>query len=127
MTKFTKFTLMLTALLTLSAGAWAQESNEITVSPVTGETNKWTFTMPASNVELQVNYEPEFTATFVAGNTNTIKDGKATVKLDGSDATPDADGKLTPVYEGQTFTLTAASGYKFKSVEVKTKKTGGLK
>jgi len=127
MTKFTKFTLMLTALLTLSAGAWAQESNEITVSPVTGQTNQWTFTMPDGNVELTPIYEPEFTATFKAGNANTIQSGKATVTVtesgatEGTDVTDNigTDNKLTPVYEGQTITLTAKPGYKFKSVEVK--------
>ena len=94
MTKFTKFTLMLTALLTLSAGAWAQESNEITVSPVTGETNKWTFTMPASNVELQVNYEPSYNVTF------------NTEGLDATEAAKFTAQPNTGVYKGQTVNVT---------------------
>ena len=87
--------------------------------------------MPAANVTLNVEYEPEFTAAFKAGNANTIQAGKATVTVTEKDgttaytgATLGADGKLTPVYEGQTITLTAATGYKFRSVTAK--KGGGL-
>ena len=126
MRKFKKLTMTLVALLiTAATGAWAQESNVIKPTPVTGQTNQWTFTMPASNVELQVEYEPEFTAAFKAGNANTIQSGEATVTVTESGATTGTqvtlgtDNKLTPVYEGQTITLTAAAGYKFKSVEVK--------
>ena len=79
--------------------------------------------MPAANVTLNVEYEPEFTATFKALTANTIQAGKATVTLTDNtqgatpqSATLDADGKLTPVYEGQTITLTAQTGYKFRSV-----------
>ena len=128
-----KLTLTLVALLSMTAGAWAQGSepatdpNEVKVTPVTGKTNEWTFKMPDGNVELQVEYEPEFTATFKAGNANTIQGGKATVIVTESGATTgtqvtlDENGKLTPLYEGQTVTLTAATGYKFRKVEVKKK------
>ena len=87
--------------------------------------------MPAGNVTLNVEYEPEFTAAFKALTANTIQAGKATVTVTEKDgttaytgATLDADGKLTPVYEGQTITLTAQTGYKFRSVTAK--KGGGL-
>lgn len=124
-----KLTLTLVALLSMTTGAWAQNSDEVTVTPVTGQTNKWTFTMPAFNVELTPIYAPEFTATFKAGNSNTIQGGKATVSVTESGATTgtqvtlDENGKLTPLYEGQTITMTAAAGYKFRTVEVK--KGGG--
>jgi hypothetical protein len=124
-----KLTLTLVALLSMTTGAWAQNSDEVTVTPVTGQTNKWTFTMPAFNVELTPIYAPEFTATFKAGNDLTIQGGKATVSVTESGATTgtqvtlDENGKLTPLYEGQTITMTAAPGYKFRKVEVK--KGGG--
>lgn len=124
-----KLTLTLVALLSMTTGAWAQNSDEVTVTPVTGQTNKWTFTMPAFNVELTPIYAPEFTDTFKAGNSNTIQGGKATVSVTESGATTgtqvtlDENGKLTPLYEGQTITMTAAPGYKFRKVEVK--KGGG--
>jgi hypothetical protein len=132
MIKFKRLTIALVALFTLTTGAWAQSSepatdpNEITVTPVTGQQNQWTFTMPASNVLLTPIYAPEFTATFVAGNANTIQGGKATVTVKEKDgttaytgATLDENGNYKPLYEGQTITMTAAAGYKFKSVEVK--------
>jgi hypothetical protein len=124
-----KLTLTLVALLSMTTGAWAQNSDEVTVTPVTGQTNKWTFTMPAFNVELTPIYAPEFTATFKAGNSNTIQGGKATVTVTESGATTgtqvtlDENGKLTPLYEGQAITMTAGPGYKFRKVEVK--KGGG--
>ena len=80
-------------------------------------------TMPAGNVTLNVEYEPEFTAIFKALNANTIQGGKATVTVTEKDgttaytgATLDADGNYKPLYEGQTITLTAQTGYKFRSV-----------
>ena len=120
-----KLTLTLVALLSMTTGAWAQNSDEVTVTPVTGQTNKWTFTMPAFNVELTPIYAPEFTATFKAGNSNTIQGGKATVSVTESGATTgtqvtlDENGNYKPLYEGQTITMTAAPGYKFRTVEVK--------
>jgi len=126
MRKFKKITMTLALLITAATGAWAQET--VTVNRE-GETNKWTFTMPAGNVELTPVYEPELTATFKAGNANTIQNGegsKATVTVTEKDgttaytgATLDENGNYKPLYEGQKITLTAATGYKFKSVEVK--------
>ena len=115
MIKFKRLTIALAALLIASATAWAQTEQTVAVTPVTGQTNQWTLTMPAGNVTLNVEYEPEFTATFKALTANTIEGGKATLKLDDATATL-TDGKLTPVYEGQTITLTAQQGYKFRSV-----------
>ena len=79
--------------------------------------------MLAGNVELQVEYEPEFTATFVAKNGNTIESGKATVSVKEGEAAAVAakleGNALKGLYEGQTVTLTAKQGYKFRSVEAK--------
>ena len=84
--------------------------------------------MPAGNVTLNVEYEPEFTAAFKALTANTIQGGKATVTVTEKDgttaytgATLDADGNYKPLYEGQTITLTAQTGYKFRKVEAKEK------
>lgn len=122
MKQLKKITLMLVALLSMTAGAWAQESNEITLTPVTGQQNQWSFLMPDADVELTPIYAPEFTAAFKAGNTNTIQGGKATVTVTEKDATSgkqvtlDENGKYSPLYGEETITLTAAAGYKFKSV-----------
>ena len=45
----------LALLITAATGTWAQETVSVNRD---GENNKWTFQMPASNVELQVEYEP---------------------------------------------------------------------
>ena len=84
----------------------------------------WTLdAMPAGNVVLHVEYEPEFTATFKAANALTIEAGKATVSVteNGQPVTTAtlADGKLSPLYQGQTVILTASEGYKFRKVEAK--------
>ena len=118
MIKLKRLTIALAALFIASATAWAQTEQTVAVTPVTGQTNQWTLTMPAGNVTLNVEYEPEFTATFKALTANTIEGGKATLKLDDADATL-TDGKLNGIYEGQTITLTAQTGYKFRSVTAK--------
>ena len=93
MIKLKKLTLTLVALLSTAAGAWAQTDN-VNVTPVTGEQNKWTFTMPASNVELQVNYVPSYNVTF---NTEGL-DAEEAAKFT---ATPN-----TGVYKDETVTVT---------------------
>lgn len=56
-----RFLLTLVAMISMTA-AWAQTTEEeVTVTPVQGETNQWTFTMPASDVELEVEYYDEVT------------------------------------------------------------------
>ena len=79
--------------------------------------------MLAGNVELQVEYEPEFTATFVAKNGNTIESGKATVSVKEGEAAAVAakleGNALKGLYEGQTVILTAKQGYKFRDVSAK--------
>ena len=114
---------MLALLCLTAAGAWAQTEQTVDVTPVTGQTNQWTLAMPAGNVVLHVEYEPELTATFKAANALTIEAGKATVSVteNGQPVTTAtlADGKLSPLYQGQTVILTAQQGYKFRKVEVK--------
>lgn len=52
-----RFLLTLAAIFALTAGAWAQDAgDEVSVSP-TANANEWTLTMPASDIELQVEYE----------------------------------------------------------------------
>ena len=49
-----RFILTLAAILGMT-GAWAQDAEEVTVTK-TANNNEWTLTMPASDVELQVEY-----------------------------------------------------------------------
>lgn len=120
---------MLALLCLTAAGAWAQTEQTVDVTPVTGQTNQWTLAMPAGNVVLHVEYEPELTATFKAANALTIEAGKATVSVTENGQPVNtatlADGKLSPLYQGQTVILKASEGYKFRKVEVK--KDPGLK
>ena len=101
--KLKKLSLMLVALLSMTAGAWAQNSDEVTVTPVSGQTNKWTFQMPASNVELQVEYYAESNLFLgkeaLADKTNiAVKNGETAVAFG-------EDGKsTTTVTEGNTVT-----------------------
>ena len=56
---------MLALLCLTAAGAWAQTEQTVDVTPVTGQTNQWTLTMPAGNVVFQVEYyEPTYAVTF---------------------------------------------------------------
>ena len=81
------------------------------------------FTMGDDDFILTATFSDEYDLAFEALNANTIEDGKATVKVGDTDKTADIqDGKLTGVKYGQTVTLTAATGYKFRKAEVK--KTG---
>ena len=91
---------------------------------------QWTLAMPAGNVVLHVEYEPELTATFKAANALTIEAGKATVSVTENGQPVNtatlADGKLSPLYQGQTVILKASEGYKFRKVEVKKGGAGPL-
>ena len=81
------------------------------------------FTMGDDDFILTATFSDEYDLAFNALNANTIEDGKATVKVGDTDktATLIQDGKLS-MKSGQTVTLTAATGYKFRTVEAK--KTG---
>ena len=60
----------------------------------------------------------KFDIQFSAANANTIEAGKATVTVGGTAATL-TEGKVTGVNMGQQVKMTAATGYKFRKVEVK--------
>ena len=60
----------------------------------------------------------KFDISFKAANDNTIEAGKATVTVDGTDKTV-TEGKLQGVKMGSEVKLKAATGYKFRNVEVK--------
>jgi ABC-type sugar transport system substrate-binding protein len=49
-----RFLLTLAAILGMT-GAWAQDADEVAVTK-TANNNEWTLTMPAGNVELEVEY-----------------------------------------------------------------------
>ena len=78
------------------------------------------FTMGDDDFILTATFSDEYDLAFQALNANTIEDGKATVKVGDTDktATLIQDGKLS-MKSGQTVTLTATQGYKFRSVEAK--------
>ena len=62
----------------------------------------------------------KFDIQFNAANANTIEAGKATVTVDGTDKTSAVtEGKLQGVKMGSEVKLKAATGYKFRKVEVK--------
>ena len=60
----------------------------------------------------------KFDIQFNAANANTIEDGKATVTVGGTDKTV-TEGKLQGVKMGSEVKVKAATGYKFRKVEVK--------
>ena len=77
-----------------------------------------TVTMPEGDADLTVTatFSDEFELTFDDVNFKTNQN--ITVKVGDADKTLDQDGKLS-VKAGQTVTLTAKQGYKFRSVEAK--------
>ena len=56
-----KYILTLAAILGMT-GAWAQDTDEVTVVK-SANNNEWTLTMPASDVELEVEYKADLTLT----------------------------------------------------------------
>ena len=77
-----------------------------------------TVTMPEGDADLTLTatFSDEFELTFDDVNYKT--NANITVKVGDADKTLDQDGKLS-VKSGQTVTLTAKQGYKFRSVEAK--------
>jgi hypothetical protein len=78
------------------------------------------FTMTDDDFTVTATFSDEYTLAFQAANALTIESGKATVKVGDAAATV-SEGKIQGVKYGQTVTLTAATGYKFRTVEVKKK------
>ena len=78
------------------------------------------FTMGDDDFILTATFSDEYDLAFEALNANTVESGKATVKVGDTDKTADIqDGKLSGVKYGQTVTIKAKNGYKFKKVEAK--------
>ena len=64
-------------------------------------------------VEVNISSD-KFDIIFNAANANTIEAGKATVTVDGTEATPDKNGWVRDVKAGSEVKVKAKSGYKFK-------------
>lgn len=91
-------------------------SNEAKVT----DDGKQTITMTDADLTITATFaEITYNLTLNAANANTVEAGKATVKVDDTEATPDNKGVIEGVKKGQTVTMTAAQGYKFRKVEVK--------
>ena len=58
-----RYLLILVALLTMTAGAWAQDTSDEVTMNATANANEWTLTMPDANVELEVTYKTDLTLT----------------------------------------------------------------
>lgn len=65
-----RFILTLAAILGMT-GAWAQDAEEVTVTK-NANNNEWTLTMPASDVELQVEYETALALSETTDNANAL-------------------------------------------------------
>jgi len=110
MMKTTKrFLLTLAAILGMT-GAWAQDAEEVAVTK-TANNNEWTLTMPASDVELQVEYYMPFDLTLADGS-----DAHGTVAFTVGDATATQALKDDVV----TVNVTPAEGYSVKEVTAQT-------
>ena len=57
-----RFLLTLAAILSMT-GAWAEDADDNVAVTKTANTNEWTLTMPASDVELQVEYYENLNST----------------------------------------------------------------
>lgn len=110
--------MILALALALSVGAWAQglTDTEDTVSLTHDATfSVWTLdAMPDTDAVLLFTPAVPHSVTFAAAESGfSIAGGAATVSLDGQAATL-TDNALQ-AYPGQTVTLTATAGYKFRS------------
>ena len=108
--KDTKFTVIATPAEGYHLVSWSDDAENKELERV--------FSMTDDDFILTATFSDEYDLAFQALNANTIEDGKATVKVGDTDktATLIQDGKLS-MKSGQTVTLTATQGYKFRSVE----------
>lgn len=91
-------------------------SNEAKVT----DDGKQTITMTDADLTVTATFaEMTYKLTLNAANALTVEAGKATVKVDDTEATPNDKGVIEGVKKEQTVTLTAQPGYKFRKVEVK--------
>ena len=104
-----RFILTLAAIFGMT-GAWAQDAEEVTVTK-TANKNEWTLTMPASDVELQVEYYMPFDLTLADGS-----NAHGTVAFTVGDAAATQALKDDVV----TVSVTPADGYTVKGVTAQT-------
>ena len=88
---------------------------DIEVTPVEGVDTAWTFTMPAASVKASATFKKLSTLAFNPADMT----GYMQVNIAGQTATPDQEGKIANVLEGDSVKLTANYGYKFRKVKAK--------
>ncbi|MBP3768159.1 MAG: FIVAR domain-containing protein [Prevotella sp.] len=108
--KTTKRLILTLAAILGMTGAWAQDAEEVAVTK-TANNNEWTLTMPASDVELQVEYYMPFDLTLADGS-----NAHGTVAFTVGDAAATQALKDDVV----TVSVTPADGYTVKGVTAKT-------
>ena len=106
-----RFILTLAAILGMT-GAWAQDAEQVTVTK-TANNNEWTLTMPASDVELQVEYETALALSETTDNANALTEWNGC----------EADVTLTRTLQAGSyntfavpFSMTIPSGWKVKEL-----------
>ena len=82
--KFSRYIMTLVALFAMTAGAWAQGADEVTMTKSTTVKNTWTFTMPDTNVELEAEY---YNLTAPTANTADIYAGSSTALINAGETT----------------------------------------
>ena len=82
--KFSRYIMTLVALFAMTAGAWAQGADEVTMTKSTTVKNTWTFTMPDTNVELETEY---YNLTAPTANTADIYAGSSTALINAGETT----------------------------------------
>ena len=88
---------------------------DIEVTPVEGVDTAWTFTMPAASVKASATFKKLSTLAFNPADMT----GYMQVNIAGQTATPNQEGKIANVLEGDSVKLTANYGYKFRKVKAK--------
>lgn len=95
---------------------------DVTLTAVETAENTWTFQMPAANVKVKGAYLKSSTLTFnPADKTNLIEVKVGDDKVNVKDSKTVKIEKVEGVIEGTPVKLTANTGYKFKTIEVKKK------
>ena len=91
---------------------------DVTLTPVEGKANTWTFTMPAANVEVKVGY---VVASYLFLSKEALKD-KASIAVTAGETTvefDDAGKSTTTVTKGSTVTATYTGTKKIMGVDAK--------
>ena len=82
--EFSRYIMTLVALFAMTAGAWAQGTDEVTMTKSTTVKNTWTFTMLDTNVELEAEY---YNLTAPTANTADIYAGSSTALINAGETT----------------------------------------